>query len=61
MGQSPVCSFCSDQEKEQNLKDKKNNYLIIENKGASIMDRPILKENKIFTNIILTITYVEKE
>ena len=47
MGQSPVCSFCSEQEDEQNLNTKKNNNLyIIENKDISIMDRPILKENK---------------
>lgn len=56
MGQSPVCSFCSDQEKEQNLKDKNKNILIIENKDASIMDRPILKENKISNS--LNISYI---
>lgn len=45
MGQSPVCSFCSDEEKEQNLNNKNNNMLIVENKDISLMDRPIIKEN----------------
>ena len=46
MGQSPVCSFCSEQEKEQTFINNKNNIIAIENKDISIMDRPILKENK---------------
>ena len=45
MGQSPVCSFCSDQEREQNL-NSQNNFLIPENKNITLMERPILKENK---------------
>ena len=45
MGQSPVCSFCSDQEREQNL-NSQNNFLISDNKNITLMERPILKENK---------------
>ena len=53
MGQSPVCSFCSEQEKEQDLKNKNINFPIIENHDVSIMDRPILKENKISNSLNL--------
>ena len=46
MGQTTVCSFCSDKEKEQDLIKNKNNIFIMENNDCSIMDRPILRENK---------------
>ena len=45
MGQSPVCSFCSDQEREQNL-NSQNNFLISDNKNITLMEHLILKENK---------------
>ena len=38
MGQSPVCSVCSEKEKEENL--------ISENKNLTLMDLPIIKDNK---------------
>jgi len=54
MGQSPVCSFCSDKEKEQKLvTQNNNNFIISENKDDSLMDRPILRDNKKPTSLNL--------
>ena len=60
MGQTPVCSICSEQEKEQTFfNNNNNNLLIIEDKDVSLMDRPILKENKNTTP--LNIKYLSKK
>ena len=45
MGQSQVCSFCSNQEREKDFANKNDNNLIMENKETSLMDIPILKES----------------
>ena len=46
MGQYPVCAICSEKENEENLNFNNKNYIISDNNTTSIMDRPILKDNK---------------
>ena len=57
MGQSQVCSFCSNHEKEQDLfENKKDNFLILENKEKSLMETPILKQSN--NNYPLSLNYI---
>jgi hypothetical protein len=51
MGQSPVCSICSEKEKEEVFHS--DGPLIQENKNITLMDLPIIKNNKSTNSLYL--------